>query len=344
MTDLQLAFLCGILKSKQPKKIVEVGCYRVHGQRTGYCVNMVFSNMPDNISHKWHLGKSLPQELESIGENIDIVILDTMHSMPGEMLDFLAVFPYLSKNAIVVLHDIVLNQITQHEFFYATRIVYDVVVAEKILADGIDSNEVLPNIGAFAVNEDTEKYIEKCFSILAVTWKYDLTNELLHQYMEIYSKYYDDELLNLFKKIVMINRNRFHREKNRGQQAKETVVNFHKNIDDNYKLVLLGGGDYAERITCYLEQVGRKVDAYVISDNASFEECKIQNNIYHFSELPFLQSECNIIIALSLEKHNEVSSYLKDSKFHSVYPSIYDDYNKFINFMDECIYLKKYGY
>lgn len=373
MSDSQLAFLCGIIKSKRPKKIVEVGvahggttcviiqclkmlgypvelhsvdileeCYRAKGRRTGYCVDLAFSELPDNISHKWHLGRSLPQELDSIGKDIDVIILDTMHIMPGEMLDFLAAFPYLSQNAVVVLHDIILNQISLTDMFgYATRIVYDVVVAEKIVADGIDSDKLLPNIGAFAVNEDTQKYIEKCFSILSVNWVYDLTDEMLNQYMEIYSRHYDDELLNLFKRIVTINRNRLQQEKDKTQQAKETIVNFHKNIDNNHKLVLFGGGAYAERISCYLEQIGRKVDAYVISDSANLEECKIKKNIYHFSELPFLPSECNIIIALSRAKHNEVLSYLEDSRFHSVYPGVYDDYNKFIKFVDENVYIRE---
>ncbi|EHV5187814.1 hypothetical protein K0T41_001250, partial [Campylobacter jejuni] len=33
-------------------------------------------------------------------------IIDTMHSYPGEALDFLFVLPYLSKNAVVIMHDL----------------------------------------------------------------------------------------------------------------------------------------------------------------------------------------------------------------------------------------------
>lgn len=350
-------------KTQKPQKIVEVGvahggttcviiqslkmlghsveihsiditeeCYSEKSKKTGYAVDMTFDTMPNNISHKWHLGKTLPQVLDSIGKDIDIIILDTTHSLPGEMLDFLAAFPYLSQNAVVILHDIILNQtVANHEFSFATRIVYDVVVAEKIIADGIDIDKKLPNIGAFMVNNDTEKYIEKCFSSLAVTWTYDLSNEMLEQYMKVYSKFYDNELIDLFKRVVSLNRDRMKREKDSIQD----IINFNKYVDLDYKLVLLGGGDFAERISHYLKTIGRKVDAYVISDNASLKECRIEDNIYHFSDLPFSQSECNLVIAMSEDKHEEVLQYLKYNKFHKVYPSKDDNYSNFINYIDK---------
>lgn len=108
-------------------------CYREHGKRTGYAVDMMFDKLPDGITHRWCLGNLLPFYLEEIGGEIDMLILDTVHSMPDEMLDFLAALPFLSSNAVVILHDITLNQITSNEFSYATRLVYDVVVAEKLL-------------------------------------------------------------------------------------------------------------------------------------------------------------------------------------------------------------------
>ena len=203
---------------------------------------MVFDKLPENITHFWHLGNSLPYYLEEIGGEIDVLILDTVHSMPGEMLDFLAALPYLSSNAIVILHDITLNQISDNEFGYATRIVYDVATGEKIIADGVDPNEILPGIGAFQITEDTLKYVEKCFSALAITWKYDLTDEELEQYRILYNKFYRDDLTTLFNKAVTANRKRMFKENYRKDQADQEIINFHKCVMSEYKLVLFGGG------------------------------------------------------------------------------------------------------
>ena len=46
-----------------------------------------------------------PDVIDEIGSDIDFLILDTLHIVPGEILDFLVCLPYLTKDAIVVLHD-----------------------------------------------------------------------------------------------------------------------------------------------------------------------------------------------------------------------------------------------
>jgi predicted O-methyltransferase YrrM len=44
--------------------------------------------------------------LEKIGNDIDMVFIDTVHYQPGEILDFLMVLPFLKEEAIVIFHDI----------------------------------------------------------------------------------------------------------------------------------------------------------------------------------------------------------------------------------------------
>lgn len=367
MTDSQLAFLCGALKYRKPTKVVEVGvahggttcvvmqclkelgnqvefhsvdiseeCYRAKGKRTGYAVDVAFEAIPSNIQHKWHLGKALPEYLDSIGKGIDFIILDTVHSMPGEMLDFLAVLPYLSEGAIVVLHDIVLNQYSISNFAYATRIVYDVAVADKIVADGVDPYRVLPNIGALEITKDTLKYIEKCFSSLVITWSYDLPDTMIASYREIYKRFYEDYLVDAFDKAVVINRNRMRRELGR----KTTLPNFHKVISEPYKLIIFGGGDYAERIRSYLDYEGKIVDAYIVSDNVDIERCSIKQNIYHYSEMPFKPSECNLILGISEDKQSEVADMVLNAGFHQVYPNEEDDFRMLIKHIDKTNIIK----
>ena len=57
---------------------------------------------------KWNLktGILACEFIETIGNEIDLVFIDTMHTTPGEMLDWLMALPFLKEEAIVVLHDI----------------------------------------------------------------------------------------------------------------------------------------------------------------------------------------------------------------------------------------------
>ena len=213
-------------------------------------MDMVFDRIPDNISTFWHLGNALPCYLEEIGGDIDFLILDTVHSMPGEMLDFLAALPYLSSNAIVILHDITLNKIS--------------------------------DIGAFQITEDTLKYVEKCFSALTITWKYDLTDDELERYRIIYKKFYHDDLVELFNKAITINRKRMLKEKYRKEQTDQEIVNFHRCVMSEYKLILYGGGYWAELISQYLQAMGKEASAYVVSNEINLSTCKNKKQYLSF--------------------------------------------------------------
>ena len=56
----------------------------------------------------WSLfkGDLATEFLEKIGNDIDMVFIDTVHYQPGEILDFLMVLPFLKEEAIVIFHDI----------------------------------------------------------------------------------------------------------------------------------------------------------------------------------------------------------------------------------------------
>lgn len=45
-----------------------------------------------DIKHQFLLGKAIPFVLERIGKDIDFLILDTAHCLPGELLDFIVCF------------------------------------------------------------------------------------------------------------------------------------------------------------------------------------------------------------------------------------------------------------
>ena len=237
-------FLCGMLRNVKPKKIVEIGVaeggttgvimqclsmlnlessvysvdlnenyYRDHSLKTGYEYEKLQKFIGEEVKHEFLFGKTIAGRIESIGKNIDMVIIDTMHILPGEVLDFLAVFPFLSPNAVVLLHDINFNY--DHSFVtdrdtvlraaegVATKLLLMSVVADKY----INYSDIgMGNIGAFQINQDTDKYICSLFMGLTLTWSYQMEMDIEQEYRKLYEKFYDKECLKWFD--IAINNNR----------------------------------------------------------------------------------------------------------------------------------------
>lgn len=124
-------------------------------------------NEQKTIEHEFLLGKYAVEYLEQIGKNIDFLVLDTVHNLPGELLDFIGFLSYLSNGAIVVLHDICLNHVSDNIAGYATQLLLDVVTGEKIFDLSVDDD--IPNIGAFVVDSKTRENIEDVFRALLIS-------------------------------------------------------------------------------------------------------------------------------------------------------------------------------
>lgn len=247
MSEFDSAFLCGALKTFRPKKILEIGVaaggstaiilqvleeigahYEMHSidvaekqvhfrnEPTGFLATLakerIFSNLRG--THKFHLGKILPQVIDEIGGGIDFVILDTVHSLPGEVLDFPAVLPYLADNAVIVLHDVSLHQLRQDKC-NATGVLFGAVTAEKFL--NFQPEKYLfryPNIAAFRVNEQTAANIENVFLSLILRWDYWPTDEQVKIYREHYRRFYSDALVEIFQDAVDMNAYNFAKARN----------------------------------------------------------------------------------------------------------------------------------
>lgn len=220
-------FIGGLLKKYQPHKIVEVGvagggttavimkcldlmqtkaqmysvdlseqCYRRQGKVTGYQLNEIREELGNISNHKFLLGHILPKVVDEIGGEIDFVVLDTVHSLPGELLDFLCILPYLKDGAVVVLHDVTLNlHDISRKGSYATKIILDAVSGKKYF----NYKEELLNIGAIEINEDTRKNIANVFSALSITWASLPSKDEMDCYKNLFQKYYDAECMDLFQ-------------------------------------------------------------------------------------------------------------------------------------------------
>lgn len=205
MSEFESAFISGLIKQYKPKTVIEIGVaaggstaiileslesycksyklysfdlnLKVYGDSKnsiGYLCNQYKKNRPlTKGSHELIYGKYAPESIELIESECDFMIIDTAHVLPGEILDFLAFYPILNPNAIVVLHDAVLNHLgTRPDRQFATKILFDVISAEKFVNFDKSNNYFFPNIVAFQLNSTSRNSLIDVISSLSITWEY----------------------------------------------------------------------------------------------------------------------------------------------------------------------------
>lgn len=151
----------------------------------------------------------MPQVIDEIGNEIDFVILDTIHLLPGEGMDFLAMLPYLKEGTMVVLHDVVLHQSALNaQNVCATGVLFSAVTAEKFINFVPDSKNFkysYPNIAAFQINEQTRANIENVFLTLILRWTYMPSQGEINLYRAHYQRHYPVELCAIFNEAIKMN-------------------------------------------------------------------------------------------------------------------------------------------
>lgn len=334
MTEFENAFLCGLLKEKRPKKILEVGVsaggtsvvimqcintleldcemysvdlseyyYRDPQKKCGFLVDEVGIK----IKGKRELitGHIIAECIEQIGSGIDFVILDTIHSCPGEILDFLTIAPFLTKDATVVLHDIGMHYDYSPQAF-ATQILLDTVTADSFVEEDFTRDGHYPNIGAFVCNNDTMKYIDHVFSALNISWSIIPENKHLDAYRVIFEKYYDDKrLVNKFDVAVKLNQKCHLRNQERilsGIIELNELVAWAKESGSVY---IYGMGDRGKKIYKILERNKIQIRSFVVTR-------KEENDLFceEINNMSFENTD-KIIVATSRSAWESIISQLE---------------------------------
>lgn len=240
MNQDEIWFLKTFIKNYNPKKIVEIGV-----SAGGNTVNLLKWKCRDaklfsvDISTQWYrdvtkLSGFMAEELDNtdcweifrgvdyldvfdkIGADIDFIIIDTTHVMPGEFLTFLAALPQLNDGCIVVLHDIHLNLVSfsgnkfenYHSCSFCTGLLFGSVSSNK---KWILKNDV-PNIGAFVVDKSTRDNIKDIFHILSCTW-YNFPRTLnIQGYSDYINNHYSSECYKLFNTCLKLQSKYFNHE------------------------------------------------------------------------------------------------------------------------------------
>ena len=187
--------------------------YKDRSKKAGFMAEEA-ANALSVKNYHLHLGGYVLEFMDKIGGDIDFLLLDTAHCLAGEVLDFIALLPYLKDGAIVLLHDMVTGQylsepqplISEH---YSNIVLYSSVSAEKyynfIPTDYDQSERRLPNIAAFRVNSDTRKNIMSVFGCLMIPWRFIPNANILDLYAKHIHGNYDKHLCVLYDEAVNSN-------------------------------------------------------------------------------------------------------------------------------------------
>ena len=177
----------------------------------GKCVKRLFPN----LLSKWTLykGNIASKFMEDIGSYVDMVLIDSAHFEPGEILDFIIVLPFLSKEEIIVMHDRA-NQITtfkkKHLWIgkrneWAPYIIFNSIRGKIYLPSG--TNLLTHDIGAKKLDINQKQYFHYYFRVLGGQWQYFPKEEYIQEMYEYFKKYYDNDCLKIFKEAVILTEN-----------------------------------------------------------------------------------------------------------------------------------------
>jgi predicted O-methyltransferase YrrM len=232
------ALLINSLKEKKPKKILELGVsaggttalllenkekdsilysvdikewyYKDEAQKTGFIASSCY--VPD-IHGEWNTfwGKDVSECIDEIGGDIDFVVLDTAHALPGEFLSFLAVLPYLSEDSTLFLHDIALHLFYKQKIkelsmyrrhTYCNGLLFNAIrSSNKFLSD-----DDIPSAGLIFINKnEVKKHVFDILNMLCLDWKYYPEDCILHKTRSIIERNYLDKDLKIFDLAIRYN-------------------------------------------------------------------------------------------------------------------------------------------
>lgn len=349
MSDFELSFLCGALKAFRPKKIVEIGvaaggtttvilnclekintcceiysvdicekCYIDTSQKTGFIArNYLKQKTLNTIKHQFMLGETIASRIDEIGRGIDFVILDTMHALPGELLDFISLYPYLDKRAVIVFHDVGQSQlglgnINGAPYEYASLVTLSTIMGEKYMPYDKDRIAGLSNIGAVRLNENTPDSIENLFLSLFVNWNYIPDKKSLEEYRKRIIKEYNACYYKMFEQAIECNMFSLYRRGKLCMNLRNVKKELDEAVKKAVKIYIYGAGKISKEVKRYVEIIGgqKRIAGHVVTIN----NLKQDKDIF---ELEDIAEDENILIILGLDEkyHLEVLNNLYHKNF-----------------------------
>ncbi|WP_181882366.1 class I SAM-dependent methyltransferase [Helicobacter didelphidarum] len=164
-------------------------------------------NLAPHLKDKWHLytGGFIVNHIQKIGKDIDFCIIDTVHSAPGEAMDFLMVLPYLSKNATIILHDLGYHCSLQTKQANICLLLFLALNGLKIIPDPYANyKSMFQNIGSCILHDYDERKLEEYFRLLSFPWVYIPSNPDLSVFREFVRQHYGIKFALYFDEILIL--------------------------------------------------------------------------------------------------------------------------------------------
>lgn len=186
--------------------------YRDSKFKTGFVVDK-FPDLKKN--YQLYVKGYICDFIDIIGTGIDFVLIDTVHVLPGEVLDFLMILPYLNDNAVIIFHDTNLHTVIQYdkknlqykfknsEWSICNNILLSSIHGKKFIMNDYKNllyknikdkkpYPAMPNIAAVKIDNLTKQYVFDIVNLLSIGWIYypnehDL-NKILNHLKAQYNK------------------------------------------------------------------------------------------------------------------------------------------------------------
>lgn len=223
------SFLNGIIRCEKPKKILEVGiangggsaiilnaikdidgaelysadyslsAWSDPGKKSGWLVEEKFPDLMD----KWHVyrGGDISRFIEDIGTDIDMLVLDTVHTHPWETLNFLCILPFMKNGSYTLLHDISIFTQPSLRHALACRYLFASVVSDEKITPSPEGGN-FANMGVFKVSEVTVKHIDNLFEELLIPWNMRVPERDIADMKEVMEKHYSHEQYKFFCDVL----------------------------------------------------------------------------------------------------------------------------------------------
>lgn len=350
MTPFEHSFIAGLLKQYKPQKVLEIGVasgvttamivnclnsnnnnsemysvdlsekfYRRQDKKTGYLASETIKNS-ENIKHYFMLGNTIPFFIDDIGSEIDFLILDTAHVLPGEILDFLVCLPYLKDGCIVVLHDISYGIMNKYAAGGATRFLFSAVTGRKyFMQDKENFPKGYSNIGAFQISQLTRDNIMDVFCILGDNWEYCYDSEMMAKYVNSISKNYGDEYSTVLKNTYAANKYYDAVNKIQSLRGNMTLNALEKMWREKRNIYIYGAGVYGNAYVTFAKAKKLPIKAIVVSDDQENVPVKIQGvDICKISEIKDNPEDTYFILGVYLDKWRDFGLNLNYNGFYNV--------------------------
>lgn len=295
-------------------------CYRNSKYESGFLAKEVAKDLDFNKLHIF-TGDVVASFLDDIAKNhdIDFLILDTTHSVPGEILEFIVCYPFLTSNATVVLHDVGMNLISNNTTEHATKVLFDVVSADKYMLNLDFTGLSFPNIAAFQLNNRTPDSLNSLFSSLSLSWEYLIDDLYLAKYLSFIKKYYSEAQYSYLVDLLKVQEYRYFRNFLLREFGVDFMLTNEAWKNTNNKIVIYGAGSSGKSIYKYAKICGLRVDAIACSDEyPKPTKDFLDIPVYYISELPFKPSECSFVIASEKKFQTQIKKNLLKYNYYSL--------------------------